>query len=340
MNIGRVTFPTRQHLCSRRHDGSQKRGRHQVRRVLTSLCGAALLVVLFVDISAPGSTATVALHSVAGRTEAGSGSGYWLVTSTGQVYAYGGATYFGGMEGRHLNKPIVGIASTSDGKGYWLIAADGGVFAFGDARYAGSQGSLGTAAPVVGGAGSQQGSATGPTGPTGPAGPTGATGPAGATGSTGATGPAGPTGPTGPTGPQGPPGEPDYGYIFNTTGETVAIESAITFSNNGPLSGFTHTAGTAAINVASTGTYLVTFSVSGVEPGQFTLMDNGSPLSGTTYGSGAGTQQDDGQVIVNLTAADALTLVNHSSAAAVTLQTLAGGTQTNVTASMIIEQLG
>ena len=335
-----------------------------------------LLVILVVDISGPGSAAAVAIHNVAGRTEAGAGSGYWLVTSTGQVYAYGGAPYYGGMDTRTLNKPIVGIVSTSDGKGYWLIASDGGVFAFGDARYAGSRGSLGTASPVVGGAGAQQASSTGPAGPTGargtagptgatghngatgpagppgatgaagpngatgPAGPTGATGPAGATGSTGPAGAAGPTGATGPTGPQGPPGDPDYGYIYNTAAETVALEGAITFSNNGPLAGFTHLLGASAIGVNSTGIYLVTFSVSGVEPGQFTLMDNGIALSGTTYGSGAGTQQDDGQVIVDLTAADSLTLANHTSAAAITLQTLAGGTQTNVNASIIIEQVG
>jgi len=36
---------------------------------------------------------------------------------------------------------------------------------------------------------------------------------------------------------------------------------------------------------------------------------------------------------------DVLTLVNHSSAAAVTLQTLAGGTQINVNASLLIERL-
>jgi hypothetical protein len=57
------------------------------------------------------------------------------------------------------------------------------------------------------------------------------------------------------------------------------------------------------------------------------------------YGSGAGTQQDNGQVILTLSAGDVLTLVNHSSAAAVTLQTLAGGTQTNVNASLLIEKL-
>jgi hypothetical protein len=69
-------------------------------------------------------------------------------------------------------------------------------------------------------------------------------------------------------------------------------------------------------------------------------MVNGAAIPGTTYGSGAGTQQDNGQAIVTLTATDVLSLRNHSSAAAVALQTLAGGTQTNVNASILINQLG
>jgi hypothetical protein len=79
--------------------------------------------------------------------------------------------------------------------------------------------------------------------------------------------------------------------------------------------------------------------VSGVEPSQFGLFVNGSPVAGTIYGSGAGTQQDSGQAILTLGAGDAIRLVNHSSAAAVTLQTLAGGTQTNVNASVVIKKL-
>jgi hypothetical protein len=44
-------------------------------------------------------------------------------------------------------------------------------------------------------------------------------------------------------------------------------------------------------------------------------------------------------VIVRAAAGDVLTLRNHSSAAAVTLQTLAGGTQFNANASILIEKL-
>jgi hypothetical protein len=120
----------------------------------------------------------------------------------------------------------------------------------------------------------------------------------------------------------------------------VAIEGAVLFDSNGPLSGFTHTTGSASITVGSTGHYLVDFSISGTEPSQFSLFDNGSPVAGTTYGSGAGTQQDGGQVIVSLADGDVLTLVNYSSGAAVGLASDIGGTQANVNASLVIEELG
>ena len=87
------------------------------------------------------------------------------------------------------------------------------------------------------------------------------------------------------------------------------------------------------------GTYKITFVVSAVEPNQFALFQNGAPIAGAVYGSGAGTQQTTGQVLVSMAAGDILTLRNHTSAAAVTLQTLAGGTQINVSASVTIEKL-
>ena len=62
-------------------------------------------------------------------------------------------------------------------------------------------------------------------------------------------------------------------------------------------------------------------------------------VASTIYGSGAGTQQDTGLAILTLAANDVLTLVNFTSAAAVGLQTLAGGTQNNVNASMLILRL-
>jgi hypothetical protein len=123
----------------------------------------------------------------------------------------------------------------------------------------------------------------------------------------------------------------------------VAIGTDISFDTNGVgalTAGITHAPGTTGINLLIAGTYKVAFSVSGVESSQMALFLNGSLVPGTVYGSGAGTQQNTGQAIFTVGAGDVLTVRNYSSAAAVTLQTLAGGTQTNVNASVVIEKLG
>jgi len=205
------------------------------------------------------------------------------------------------------------------------------------------------AASIVPGPTGPTGAASTVPGPTGPAGAAstvpGPTGPAGPTGPTGPTGAAsivpGPTGPTGPIGPAGPSGGlSQYGYIYNTGAQTIPLGAAVVFDTNGILtSGITHTAGLAPITLSAPGDYKVAFSISGVGSDQFTVFLNGVPLSTATYGSGAGTQQNNGQVIVAIVAGDVLTLQNYTSAAAVALQTLAGGTQINVNASIVIEKL-
>lgn len=95
------------------------------------------------------------------------GSGYWLASADGKVYAFGGARYFGDASNLPLRKPIVGIVATPDGGGYWLVAADGGVFSFGDANFYGSEGLRGTPSPVVAGAALPD-LTSGPTGASGP----------------------------------------------------------------------------------------------------------------------------------------------------------------------------
>jgi hypothetical protein len=136
-------------------------------------------------------------------------------------------------------------------------------------------------------------------------------------------------------------GASQYAYIYNMLGETVAIEADVPFSSNGTLTaGFTHTPNSSQILVVDAGTYKVTFSVSGSEPNQMALYVDGVLVAGSIYGSGAGTQENVGQVIVPVTAGAVLTLRNHSSAAAVTLATPIGGTAPNANASVLIEQLG
>jgi hypothetical protein len=124
------------------------------------------------------------------------------------------------------------------------------------------------------------------------------------------------------------------------TAETVAVDADVPLDSNGALSGFSHTLGGTGITVAATGEYRIDFSASGTQVSQFAITVNNVVVPSTLYGSGAGTQQNNGDAILALAAGDVLTLRNHSSASAVTLATVIGGTQANVNASVLIEQLG
>jgi hypothetical protein len=122
--------------------------------------------------------------------------------------------------------------------------------------------------------------------------------------------------------------------------QTVAIEADIVFSNNGIIVGpIIHAPGTSTIQLGSAGDYAIWFYDTALEPNQFTLFQNGAPVAGSIYGTGAGTQANPGMVIIRAAAGDTLTVRNHTSASAVTLQTLAGGTQSNTNASILIEKL-
>ncbi len=75
--------------------------------------------------------------------------GYWLVTETGSVHAFGGAPNYGsatlgpGVE-------IVGMSSTPNGGGYWLVTSNGAIYAFGNAGWHGAANHLPLSAPIVG----------------------------------------------------------------------------------------------------------------------------------------------------------------------------------------------
>jgi hypothetical protein len=132
----------------------------------------------------------------------------------------------------------------------------------------------------------------------------------------------------------------EYAYVYNVSAQTVPLQTDITFDSNGVMTaGITHAAGAAGITLVNSGNYKVTFSVSGTEPSQMALFVNGTVVTGTIYGSGAGTQQNTGQAIVAVPAAGLLTVRNHTSAAAVGLATPIGGTAASVNASVTIEKL-
>ena len=60
------------------------------------------------------------------------GGGYYLVSSTGAVYAFGDARYQGGANTlARINAPIVGMSVDSATGGYWEAGSDGGIYAYG-----------------------------------------------------------------------------------------------------------------------------------------------------------------------------------------------------------------
>ncbi len=77
-------------------------------------------------------------------------AGYWLVSRSGGVSAYGNAHYYGSTGAWHLKQPIVGMAATPSGHGYWLVARNGAIFSFGDAKLHGSAADMHLSEPVVG----------------------------------------------------------------------------------------------------------------------------------------------------------------------------------------------
>lgn len=139
---------------------------------------------------------------------------------------------------------------------------------------------------------------------------------------------------------------PDHAYIFNTGTQSIGIESDISFNSNGSLSGITHSVNSANINVENSGFYVVLFSVTAIDSNQFALFKNNTLVSDTIYGTGLGpfpfyNSNNTGIAIISIDAGDTLTLRNHSSyISPVNLYNNAGGTATNVSASIILIRIG
>ena len=97
--------------------------------------------------STGGSTST-SPSSVWRRPRAETATGWWPPTEGSSPTETPRST--DRPEGRTLNKPIVGMASTPSGNGYWLVASDGGIFSYGDATFYGSTGGMHLNKPIVG----------------------------------------------------------------------------------------------------------------------------------------------------------------------------------------------
>nr|WP_319489553.1 collagen-like protein [uncultured Caproiciproducens sp.] len=132
----------------------------------------------------------------------------------------------------------------------------------------------------------------------------------------------------------------EFAYIYNLGEQAVAVAAKISFSNNGIIVGaITHSPGTSTIQIGNAGNYAIWFYAEAVEANQFTLFQNDTPVAGSIYGAGSGTQMNLGIAIISAMASDILTVRNHTSASAVTLQTLAGGTEINANASILIQKI-
>jgi hypothetical protein len=136
----------------------------------------------------------------------------------------------------------------------------------------------------------------------------------------------------------------DYGYFYSVTSTgTIAPEVAFPLFVNGAFTaGFTHVAGSTDIVIVTPGVYAVDYHAEVLEASQIALFLDAAVIPGTIKGSGAGTQQNTGSVIITTTLPNQiLTLRNHTSAAAITPQVgpPAGGTAESTVSAVRIRRL-
>jgi hypothetical protein len=80
-----------------------------------------------------------------------SGRGYWIVNDRGGVYTFGDAPYLGGSPGGSLaaGEKVTSLSRTPSGQGYWLFSDRGRVQAFGDAGHYGDALGLHLNGPIL-----------------------------------------------------------------------------------------------------------------------------------------------------------------------------------------------
>jgi hypothetical protein len=152
-------------------------------------------------------------------------------------------------------------------------------------------------------------------------------------------------GATGARGPTGPVGLPEYAYIYDLSppdiAATVGAGTDVPFAHNGPKTAGITYAANGQITIATAGVYRIEFIASVTEPGQLELTQNGVQIPSTVYGRATGTSEISGQATLSVAAGDILTLRNPSgNSPALTFTPTAGGTHADVSASILIQQLG
>ena len=77
---------------------------------------------------------------VLGGASTADGLGYWIFSTTGDVFPYGDAFSYGSPRLAFGNRPrrIRAFSATPDAQGYWTVTPTGGVFNYGDAAFCGS----------------------------------------------------------------------------------------------------------------------------------------------------------------------------------------------------------
>lgn len=165
----------------------------------------------------------------------------------------------------------------------------------------------------------------GATGPSGLAGPTGPTGPQGNIGPAGPSGAVGPTGPTGPTGPSATVVTNTYGRKYDTTENTITLETNISqdvpLGSNGPSNGITLN-NQNKLTIPTDGMYKVDYYFSGSPSvnAEVTLnvKQNDTPIGSTTVSKDVTANVDAdfvGSTINNFKANDQIGLALESTSA-------------------------
>ncbi len=171
----------------------------------------------------------------------------------------------------------------------------------------------------------------------------GTNGDPGADGTDGAQGPQGDPGTDGAQGAPGPAGFFEYAEFYarmpGDNAATVAIGADMVFPQNGPSQGSIVRASPTAFTLASIGTYRVSFGASISEAGQLQLTLNNVGVAYGVFGRATGTGLITGEAFITTTTVNSvITVRNTSSASALTVTPLAGGTEP-VTAYLILQQV-